>query len=61
MKCSNCKKEFSHEGCSVYVEGKLTLSFCSTSCHGKFFKKATRALKKMSKEELDIFLESIKR
>jgi len=54
--CTYCGKAFSHEGCSIYVEGKLIQSFCSIGCYGKFYKKVTRILKKMTREELLSFI-----
>jgi len=60
MKCSYCQKDFSNEGYSFYVEEKLLYSFCNISCYEEFFKKAAKAIKKMSPEELDDFIKKIK-
>jgi len=51
MKCDYCGKE-SDEGVTTYILGKQVSFFCSVSCQGKFFKKATRIMKKMSREDL---------
>jgi len=55
MKCHYCGKE-SDEGVSIYASGKLVSFFCSVSCNTKFTKKATRILKRMSREELLSFI-----
>jgi hypothetical protein len=55
MKCMYCGKEFKGEGCSISAGSageKAIAVYCTVDCMTKAFKKMTRLMRKLSKEEI---------
>jgi len=52
MKCMYCGKDFNGDGSSISAGEETLAVYCTVDCMTKAFRKMTRLMRKLSKEEL---------